>query len=40
LVLDRALFLQENGYCVEVGEFCEQRLTPRNLVIFGARSRD
>ena len=40
LVLDRALFLQENGYCVEVGEFCEQRLTPRNLVIYGARSRD
>jgi hypothetical protein len=40
LVLDRALFLQENGYRVAVGEFCEQRLTPRNLVIYGVRSRD
>lgn len=38
LVLDRALFLQENGYHVDVGEFCGYRLTPRNVVIYGVRS--
>lgn len=38
LVLDRALLLQENGYHVEVGEFCERALTPRNLMIRAQRS--
>ncbi|NAW68185.1 methyltransferase [Vibrio sp. V27_P1S3P104] len=33
LVLDRALFLQEQGYRVEIGEFCRRAITPRNLVI-------
>ena len=33
LILDRALFLQEQGYEVELGTFCERALTPRNLMI-------
>jgi hypothetical protein len=33
LVLDRALFLFEQHYAVELGVFCERRLTPRNLLI-------
>lgn len=33
LVLDRAVFLQEQGYRVEVGEFCAREVTPRNIVI-------
>lgn len=33
LLLDQALFLQEQGYTVELGEFCERRLSPRNLLI-------
>jgi len=33
LVLDYALLLQEHGYRVEVGEFCDARLTPRNLLL-------
>ena len=37
LVLDRALFLGENGYRVEVGSFCEPALTPRNLMVLAER---
>jgi len=37
LVLDRALYLQEHGYDVEVGTFCERPLTPRNLLIRARR---
>ena len=33
LALDRALFLQEHGYAVEIGEFCARALTPRNVMI-------
>lgn len=33
LVLDRALFLAEAGYAVEVGAFCDPALTPRNALI-------
>ncbi|WP_166361178.1 methyltransferase [Pseudomonas akapageensis] len=33
LVLDRALFLQEHGYVVELGVFCGHHLTPRNLML-------
>lgn len=33
LVLDRALYLQESGYRVRIGTFCERVLTPRNLLI-------
>lgn len=37
LVLDRALFLAENGYRVEIGTFCEPALTPRNLMVLAER---
>ncbi|MHC8316693.1 methyltransferase [Pseudomonas sp. LB3P31] len=38
LVLDRALFLCEQGYTVQLGTFCDSPLTPRNLLILGERS--
>jgi len=37
LVLDRALYLREHGYDVQVGLFCEPRLTPRNLMILASK---
>ena len=37
LMLDRALFLQERGYRVEVGEFCDKPMTPRNILIRAVR---
>ncbi|MCF5547399.1 methyltransferase [Pseudomonas salomonii] len=37
LVLDRALFLKEQGYKVEIGTFCEPTLTPRNLLVLAER---
>lgn len=33
LVLDRALYLQQQGYQVSVQTFCEKQLTPRNILI-------
>ncbi|MFM5565668.1 methyltransferase [Aeromonas veronii] len=38
LALDRALFLQEQGYWVEVGEFCAKPMTPRNILIRAVRA--
>ncbi len=38
LVLDQALFLQEQGFSVELGEFCAIELTPRNLLLLAYRS--
>lgn len=38
LLLDRALLLQERGYRVQAGRFCEHRLTPRNLLLLAERS--
>lgn len=38
LVLDRALFLQEKGYTVRLGTFCETSLTPRNILLLAERS--
>jgi len=38
LALDRALFLQEQGYRVEVGEFCAKPMTPRNILIRAVRT--
>lgn len=35
LLLDRAIFLQEQGYRVTMGTFCEKQLTPRNVLIHG-----
>ena len=37
LVLDRALYLQEQGYRVQIGEFCDKPLTPRNILIHAER---
>ena len=37
LVLDRALFLREQGYDVRLGVFCQQPLTPRNLMLVAER---
>ncbi len=38
LVLDRALFLQQQGYQVQVKQFCDYQLTPRNLMISASKS--
>ncbi|MBR9910475.1 MAG: methyltransferase [Gammaproteobacteria bacterium] len=38
LLLDRVLYLQECGATVNLGEFCERRLTPRNAMILAAKS--
>lgn len=40
LVLDYAVFLEEQGYRVRLGEFCDRRLTPRNLLLDGVRVSD
>ncbi|MFS2156522.1 methyltransferase [Pseudomonas sp. Pseusp122] len=37
LVLDRALFLQERNYSVQIGTFCDSQLTPRNLLLLAER---
>lgn len=37
LLMDRALFLQEQGYQVRVGQFCDQQLTPRNLLLLAEK---
>jgi hypothetical protein len=37
LVLDRALFLIEEGYTVRLGTFCETPLTPRNFLLLAER---
>lgn len=37
LLLDYAVFLEERGYGVRLGEFCDRALTPRNLLLDGWR---
>lgn len=37
LVLDQALFLYEQDFSVELGEFCATELTPRNLLLLAHR---
>ncbi|HSX89405.1 MAG TPA: SAM-dependent methyltransferase, partial [Pseudomonas sp.] len=37
LLLDRALYLQEQGYGVHLGLFCPSQLTPRNLLLLAER---
>lgn len=37
LLFDRALFLEQQGYQVEVGTFCARELTPRNLMLRAER---
>ncbi|MFU2326630.1 methyltransferase [Pseudomonas sp. NFX98] len=38
LVLDRALFLRDQGYEVRLGTFCETPLTPRNFLLLAERA--
>jgi Methyltransferase domain len=38
LVLDRTVFLEEQGARVQVREFCERDLTPRNILITALRA--
>jgi hypothetical protein len=33
LVLDKALFLEEQGYRCEISQFCSTDISPRNLLI-------
>lgn len=40
LVLDYAVFLEEQGYQVRLGEFCDRDLTPRNLLLDAVRVCD
>ncbi|MGB2080146.1 MAG: methyltransferase, partial [Vibrio sp.] len=37
LLLDKALFLQSEGYDVTLGQFCSQEVTPRNLYLQAKR---
>lgn len=38
IVLDYAVFLEEQGYQVRLGTFCERSLTPRNLLLDAVRA--
>ena len=40
LVLDRAIFLQEQGYQVQLRQLCDTQITPRNLLISAWRQVD
>lgn len=40
LALDKAVFLQQHGYSVSLTEFCEYRLTPRNLLLQASKTVD
>lgn len=37
LLLDRALYLQEQGFSVRLGSFCPSQQTPRNLLLLAER---
>ncbi|KKD62055.1 SAM-dependent methyltransferase [Grimontia sp. AD028] len=39
LVLDRALYMTENGYHTDISTFCSRELTPRNLLIHAIRKK-
>ncbi len=39
LLLDRALYLEQQGYDVQLGSFCPSQLTPRNLMLLAERNR-
>jgi hypothetical protein len=38
LIMDMAVYLEQNGYRVEVATFCPRELTPRNLLLSARRS--
>lgn len=37
LLLDRALYMQEQGFSVRLGSFCSRQQTPRNLLLLAER---
>ncbi len=37
LLLDRALYLHEQGYSVKLGTFCDYQVSPRNLLLLAER---
>jgi hypothetical protein len=37
LALDKALYLEQNGYQVRLGSFCDYQLTPRNLLLLAEK---
>ncbi|WP_439860614.1 methyltransferase [Pseudomonas sp. MBLB4136] len=37
LLLDRALYLQDQGFAVRLGTFCPRQLSPRNLLLLAER---
>lgn len=39
LVLDKALYLQEQGYDVSLSEFCHRDITPRNILIHASNRK-
>ncbi|MDR8014990.1 methyltransferase [Ectopseudomonas guguanensis] len=39
LLLDRALYLEDQGYRVRLGTFCDYQLSPRNLLLLAERPR-
>jgi hypothetical protein len=39
LLLDRALYLEDQGYRVRLGTFCDYHLSPRNLLLLAERPR-
>ena len=40
IAYDRARFLEEQGYAVQVGTFCARKETPRNLLLEAWRCAD
>jgi hypothetical protein len=38
LLLDRALYLEEQGFAVRLGSFCSYQLSPRNLLLLAERA--
>jgi len=38
LLLDRALYLQNQGFTVRLGTFCPRQLSPRNLLLLAERT--
>ncbi len=37
LVLDKAMYMEERGYRVELSEFCSREVTPRNILVHAVR---
>ncbi len=40
LVMDKAMYLEERGYRVELSEFCDREVTPRNILVHATRKTD